>query len=99
MEHHGLLLERMIREKGYSIAVFARKMKVNRWSVYTWLNQPILNVKTINLVKKVLNSECLGNVPKSRNFSKTNHLDATDDSSFAKYQELLEKHNQLLRSA
>jgi hypothetical protein len=99
MEHHGLLLERMIRAKGYSITEFARKIKVNRWSVYNWLNQPILNPETFNSVKKALNSDCFANLPKSPNSSQTNHLEATGDPLFAKYQELLEKHNQFLRSA
>jgi hypothetical protein len=65
MEHHGLLLERMIRAKGYSITEFARKIKVNRWSVYNWLNQPILNLETFNSVKKALNSDRFANLPKS----------------------------------
>jgi plasmid maintenance system antidote protein VapI len=99
MEHHGLLLERMIREKGYSISEFAQKIAVNRRTVYNWLNQPTLSAATIAAIDKALNSDYFANIS---NNSDAKEKDAPLPESgplLDKYIQLLEKYNDLLCSS
>jgi transcriptional regulator with XRE-family HTH domain len=98
MEHHGLLLERMIREKGYSISEFAQKIAVNRRTVYNWLNQPTLSAVTIAAIDKALNSDYFTSLSNSSDPQKKNTRVAESGLLLAKYIELLEKYNDLLCS-
>jgi transcriptional regulator with XRE-family HTH domain len=99
MEHHGLLLERMIREKGYSISEFAQRITVNRRTVYNWLNQPILSAATIAAIDKALNSDYFANISNSSNAKEKDASLPESGPLLAKYIELLEKYNDLLCSS
>jgi hypothetical protein len=45
--HHGQVVEKVIRRDGHSISDISRLMKVNRRSVYNWFNQPNLRPEII----------------------------------------------------
>lgn len=48
--HHGEIVEKVIRRKGYSISEIARFAKVNRRSVYYWFNQKHLKAEIIHKI-------------------------------------------------
>jgi transcriptional regulator with XRE-family HTH domain len=52
--HYGQIIEKRIRNSGYSIAEVARLMGVNRRSVYNWFNCEKLNKNTIERIGYVL---------------------------------------------
>ena len=45
--HHGQTLEKIIRRDGHSISDVAKKLNVNRRSIYNWFNHPILRQEII----------------------------------------------------
>jgi len=52
--HYGQIIEKRIRNSGYSIAEVARLMGVNRRSVYNWFNCEKLNTRTLERIGYVL---------------------------------------------
>jgi hypothetical protein len=45
--HHGHTLEKIIRRDGHSISEVAKKLNVNRRSIYNWFNHPVLRQEII----------------------------------------------------
>ena len=45
--HHGQTLEKIIRRDGHSISEVAKKLNVNRRSIYNWFNHPVLRQEII----------------------------------------------------
>lgn len=52
--HYGQIIEKRIRNSGYSIAEVARLMSVNRRSVYNWFNCEKLSTNTLERIGYVL---------------------------------------------
>lgn len=46
-QHQGEIIEKLIRRNGVSISELARRMRVNRRSVYNWFNQNSLKLDAI----------------------------------------------------
>lgn len=46
-QHQGEIIEKLIRRNGVSISELARRMRVNRRSVYNWFNQSSLKLDAI----------------------------------------------------
>ncbi|MBE9583104.1 helix-turn-helix domain-containing protein [Mucilaginibacter sp. JRF] len=45
--HHGRVIEKVIRQEGYSISEVARLTNVNRRSIYNWFHQQTLKIDII----------------------------------------------------
>ena len=105
--HSGLIVEKAVRRSGVSITELARKLNVDRKSLYNWFHQENLNVETIARIGHFLNFDFSKDFPdynfddliqkhKQHNTASA----ATDDLGYwkVKYIELLEKYNSVLTS-
>ncbi|MDB5010848.1 MAG: hypothetical protein JWR67_2716 [Mucilaginibacter sp.] len=113
-QHHGEVVEKVIRRNGYSISELARLTNVNRRSIYNWFNQKHLKPDIIYRIGCALNYDFsaefpnlfLGNETKTMNNMKlissnieTHHYKETNENYWKdKYINLLEKYNDLLKS-
>jgi transcriptional regulator with XRE-family HTH domain len=105
--HHGKTIEQVIRRSGYSISYIARKLGVNRRSVYNWFNQQHLRADLIIKIGKAINCDLSTILPvmglHPEDF--TNFLSESDqfaDETLEwkdRYLELLERYNELLVNA
>jgi hypothetical protein len=46
-QHHGQIIEKVLRRDGHSISEVARIMNVNRRTIYNWFNQSVLRQEII----------------------------------------------------
>lgn len=111
-QHHGQIVERIIRRNGYSISELARLTKVNRRSVYNWFNQKHLKAEIIYRIGHVLNYDFSGEFPELFNKEKQTNISSSIENSGKsentssinqntcmwkdKYIDLLERYNKLL---
>jgi len=108
--HHGQVVEKVIRRDGHSISDISRLMKVNRRSVYNWFNQPNLRPEIIYRIGCIIKYDFSVELPhvfKSEDFvfenekyqhSETSKVEiaAKDDDYWKKkYTELLKSYNML----
>lgn len=63
-QHHGQILEKVIRRNGYSISEIARLVKVDRRSVYNWFNHKSLKSDIIYRIGSALNYDFSTEFPK-----------------------------------
>jgi len=109
--HHGEIVEKVIRRKGYSISEIARFTKVNRRSVYYWFNQKYLKAEIIHKIGHCIKHDFSVEFPdlfthnefenvKSFNYNANgveHQAEIADESYWKdKYIEILEKYNDIL---
>lgn len=112
MQHHGQIIEKVVRRNGHSISDVARLTNVNRRSVYNWFNQQQLKPEIIYRIGCVINHDFSVELPQlftsedfERGFRKKSFLvsnGADQDDLYNKhywkdkYIDLLERYNTLL---
>lgn len=105
--HHGQLIEKIIRRNGHSITDIARLTKVNRRSVYNWFNKARLKPRTIKSIGEAIRYDFTALFPEFKDaieieevsFVETKPTKLLGSESFdwkEKYIDLLEKHAELL---
>jgi|SRR6476661_11109705 len=110
--HTGEIVERVVRRNGVSISELARRMNVNRRSVYNWFQQKTLKLDLICKIGYVLGHDFSVEFPDAfgeKGFAIMEHLvDSMDENHESgeypqsihywmnKYITLLEKYNELL---
>jgi len=88
-EHRGSELEKVIRKKGINISELARKIGVNRRSLYNWFKEKNLKASIFEKIAKAINYD----TKESHPVSNENHgADYWRD----KYISLLERYVQVL---
>ena len=106
----GQIVERVVRRNKVSISELARRLQVNRRSVYNWFDQKTLKIDIICKIGHVLNHDFSVDFPEAfgeRGFGAMENLIAsvTDGEHkhpnsvhywMVKYISLLEKYNELL---
>jgi hypothetical protein len=106
----GQIVERVVRRNKVSISELARRMQVNRRSVYNWFDQKTLKIDIICKIGHVLNHDFSVDFPEAfgeRGFAVMEKIvDEMDDKEhkqpnsvhywMVKYISLLEKYNALL---
>lgn len=109
-QHTGKIVERAVRRNKVSISELARRMRVNRRSVYNWFNQKSLRLEIICKIGYVLGHDFSVDLPEAfgdRGFEIMERLvDTVDEEEstypnsvhfwMTKYISLLEKYNELL---
>jgi transcriptional regulator with XRE-family HTH domain len=106
----GQIVERVVRRNKVSISELARRMQVNRRSVYNWFDQKTLKIEIICKIGHVLNHDFSVDFPEAfgeRGFAAMEKIvDSMDEHDhkqpnsvhywMVKYISLLEKYNELL---
>ena len=105
----GQIVERVVRRNKVSISELARRMRVNRRSVYNWFDQKTLKIDIICRIGHVLNYDFSADFPEAfgeRGIVLEKVSDEMDDNGhkhpnsvhywMVKYIALLEKYNSLL---
>ena len=106
----GQIVERVVRRNKVSISELARRLQVNRRSVYNWFDQKTLKIDIICKIGHVLNHDFSVDFPEAfgeRGFAAMENLiESVSDSEhkhpnsvhywMVKYISLLEKYNELL---
>ena len=106
----GQIVERVVRRNKVSISELARRLHVNRRSVYNWFDQKTLKIDIICKIGHVLNHDFSVDFPEAfgeRGFGlMENLIESVNDSEhrhpssvhywMVKYIALLEKYNELL---
>lgn len=105
----GQIVERVVRRNKVSISELARRMRVNRRSVYNWFDQKTLKIDIICRIGHVLNYDFSADFPEAfgeRGISMEKVADEFNDDGhkhpnsvhywMVKYIALLEKYNSLL---
>jgi len=104
----GTIVEKVVRRSGISIAELARRIHVDRRSIYYWFKQDNLNPDIVYRIGKALNHDFSSEIPGLANDLRTD-LFKRDSKPFSsssetnnvhywknKYIALLEKYNELL---
>lgn len=96
MPHHGKVLEKAIRESGYSLALVSRKTKISRRHFYNLFLQEIIKIDVFLKVGKVINHDFTADIKDIAQLKNT--TSALEDTEYwkNKYLQLLEKFNELL---
>lgn len=109
-DHHGHIVEKVVRRDGHSISDISRLMKVNRRSVYNWFNQPKLRPEIIYRIGCIIKHDFSAELPylfNSEDFTseidkgqipeaaKGKFVIKDDDYWKEKYTELLKRYNRL----
>lgn len=105
----GQIVERVVRRNKVSISELARRMRVNRRSVYNWFEQKSLKIDIIWKIGQVLNYDFSSDFPDAfceRGLVIKEEIDEIDNNGskhpnsvhywMVKYISLLEKYNMLL---
>lgn len=106
----GQIVERVVRRNKVSISELARRLQVNRRSVYNWFDQKTLKIDIICKIGHVLNHDFSVDFPEAfgeRGFAAMENLiESVSDNEhkhpnsvhywMVKYISLLEKYNELL---
>ncbi|MGV8879514.1 MAG: helix-turn-helix domain-containing protein [Sphingobacteriaceae bacterium] len=108
--HKGTLIERLIRRNGVSISDLAKRMGVNRRSVYNWFDQRNLKLDTVIKIGNIVGCDIPKEYPEAFTpdecsmlleldiYNKSNLNGSSSDEKLwmDKYVKLLEEYNQLL---
>jgi transcriptional regulator with XRE-family HTH domain len=106
-KHTGSIVEMAIRRSGISIAELARRVGVNRRSIYNWFEQPSLSLEIISKVGLVLGYDFSSEFPEIKAYKPSSPVKeneqltdshSSEDISYwkNKYITLLEKYNDVL---
>lgn len=111
-QHTGAIVERVVRRSGLSITELARRIHVNRRSVYNWFEQKTLKLDIIQKIGCVLGHDFSVEFPEYFDKGELTQMKRLIDSPIEdstpaqgenvyfwmnKYITLLEKYNELLR--
>ncbi|HEY1007826.1 MAG TPA: helix-turn-helix transcriptional regulator [Sphingobacteriaceae bacterium] len=111
-QHTGAIVERVVRRSGLSITELARRIHVNRRSVYNWFEQKTLKLDIIQKIGCVLGHDFSVEFPEYFDKGELTQMKRLIDSPMEesapgqgesvyfwmnKYIALLEKYNELLR--
>jgi hypothetical protein len=108
--HKGELIEKLIRRNGVNISDIARKMRVNRRSVYNWFEQQNLKMDVIIRIGNIVGCDIPKEYPEAFTPDELSTLDSltaynqqgsnqpgqNEKFWIEKYVTLLEEYNQLL---
>lgn len=108
--HKGALIEKLIRRNGVSISDLAKRMGVNRRSVYNWFDQQTLKLEVVIKIGNIVGCDIPKEHPEAFTpdefsmldeldiYNKQHSPDTSSDEKFwmDKYVTLLEEYNQLL---
>ena len=105
--HAGATVEKVVRNSGISIAELARRVRVDRRSLYNWFQQKDLKIDAIARIGYVLGYDFSAEFPELQslqqilNNNKSGYSitsDLSEDSEYwkSKYIALMEKYNSLL---
>jgi lambda repressor-like predicted transcriptional regulator len=105
--HAGAILEKVVRNSGISIAELARRVRVDRRSLYNWFEQKKLKYEVVAKVGYVLGYDFSKEFPEFRfqaplmeknNISFGIKDETSEESEYwkSKYISLLEKYSELL---
>jgi len=109
MQHKGEIIEKAIRQSGYSITKLAKKLgKSARWMYYMFENSNV-SIDHILEIGEILHHDFSNEIKELKKYKVLNEIQAIKDSETSykskheeleywknKYLALLEKHNQLL---
>jgi ribosome-binding protein aMBF1 (putative translation factor) len=102
MKHYGEMLEKAVRNSQISISELAKKLKVNRRTIYYWFSRKTVNIDVLNNIGQIIQLNFRHDYyemnKKTSSFSNPHDSDKlTDDIDFwkNKYQILLERYNDL----
>lgn len=98
----GAIVERVVRRSGISIAELARRIKVDRRSIYYWFKQPNLDTATIAKLGRALTYDFKQDFPDlnfDEQIEQVRYLAPTEEVMHwkTKYIGLLENYNYLLQ--
>ena len=102
MKYTGAMFEKAVRNSDISLTVLARKLRVNRRTIYNWFEKDIISIDIIYRVSKVIGIDFFQHFPglelTRRPAGRTGGPRKSETASFwkAKYAELLEQYNELL---
>ena len=95
--HHGQIVERIVRRNGHSITDVARLTNVNRRSVYNWFSQSRLKPEIISKIGEAINHDFSKDLPELNQQHNPHYFYDNDQKKWkTKYVELLERYNELL---
>lgn len=94
--HHGQIIEKVIRKHGHSITDVARMTKVNRRSVYNWFSQQVLKPHIIINIGEAIQHDFSNDIPTLKKEGSLLKGNKNDEGWKDKYVDLLERYNQLL---
>ncbi|MGV8878827.1 MAG: helix-turn-helix domain-containing protein [Sphingobacteriaceae bacterium] len=110
-QHNGEIIERLVRRNGVSISELARRIHVNRRSIYNWFNKKTLKLDVIIKIGNVIGCDFSKEFPdvfSPEEFAMMNGLREYNEEKpvlepkqstqfwIDKYVALLEEYNQLL---
>lgn len=105
MKYTGAMFEKAVRNSDISITVFARKLHVNRRTIYNWFEKDTVSIDVIYRAAKVIGPEFFLHFPgldlpvgQIHPKGYTTAIASAEDINFwkMKYTELLEQYNELL---
>jgi predicted transcriptional regulator len=105
-KHRGEMVERVVRESGYSLKSLAEHLKVSRRTLYNYFNQVDLSVELVMEIGRIIHYDfspylyanyAKGNSAPARAVTDAIVPEETAEYWRNKYIQLLEVHNALLR--
>jgi lambda repressor-like predicted transcriptional regulator len=105
-KHRGEIVEKAIRESGYSLTVVSKKLGISRNTLYNKFEDPNLNDDFIYKVSQAIHYDFSIHLPELNQIEKFSEVSqnlfkdktAKDYKNlYTKYTDLLEKHNELMR--
>lgn len=105
-KHRGEIVEKAIRDSGYSITAISKKLGISRNTLYNKFQEANLNDDFLYKVSQVIHHDFSVQIPELNQIEKFSEVSqivfkdktATDYKDlYSKYTTLLEKHNELLR--
>jgi len=103
----GAIVEKVVRRSGISIAELARRVDINRRSIYNWFEQESLSIDIICKIGNALDYDFSADFPElfaNHNLSSISNRNAQQREAEVtlnywknKYISLLEKYNELLQ--
>ncbi|WP_423148845.1 hypothetical protein [Rubrolithibacter danxiaensis] len=103
MEHKGALLEKAVRNSDVSITDLAKKLNVNRRTLYYWFNKKYVRVDVMHEIGKIIHRDFSDTFIPARSGSSMNETrtsgNINPDINYwkDKYRNLLDKYENLLQ--
>lgn len=105
-KHRGEIVEKAVRESGYSLTVVSKKLGISRNTLYNKFQEANLNDDFIYKLSQIIHYDFSVNIPELNQIEKFSEVsqslfkdkNAKDYKDlYSKYTDLLEKHNELMR--
>ena len=101
MEHRGEIVEKAVRQSGYSITKLSIKMKKSRRWVYNTFENSQLSIDKILEIGKIINHDFSKEIKEINRSIQQNKIDPLEKENAEywknKYLYLLEEHQELIR--